>query len=177
MGAQNQDLGSMLMAIINIVSGSSGLVDELVLLNAIQFTPLILLPVIFLYWYYSINKGSIRPSEAFVILLLSLFPTHQTMFLATEVWHTNLLATSMMLFIIVFLPRLNSSRRFLGITVLFIILMLNPYRTWVFLFGGIFLVIFSFELGVSRVNEKVNRSSVAIPIGVFHPSSVKQETA
>lgn len=167
MGAQNYDFASVLMAILNIITDTTHLSEGLTLLNAIQLAGLIFFPLVFLYWYWATNGIDLSARVAYLILLVSLFPTHQTIAKAAEGWFTELVATAVMLFILVFLAKAATSRRTLAVLVVVMFLMTNLYQTWIFFFLGLLGAIYLFDVVVGRLVSGAQTETLAVPTGLF----------
>jgi len=167
MGSQNYDFGSILMAEVNIIAGTHNLVESLSLLNAIQITGLILIPIVFLYWYYSTNTADLKSHEIYLVLLVSFFPTITTITKSSTGWYTELFATSILLFIFALLPKSRQSKRLLGCVLILIFLMTNLYRTWIFLFLFIFGTVFTIGLLISNFSDYRTKKGLPITTGTF----------
>jgi hypothetical protein len=137
-GNQNYDLGSKLLAVMNIITGETDLVASLELLNRLQLQGVFLFPVIFGVWYVS----SVRYSESrglnrgylLLILCFALFPAGTTILKTSEPWFTETIATAMLLYSIVLVPRLRDSYRHRVVFIILAGIMMNLYHTWVFLY-------------------------------------------
>lgn len=133
-GAQNYDLGSLLMASLNIVTGTTSLVGGLTFLNAVSFCGLFLLPVVFIYWLSDVEYSPPTMWVVWLTLLFALFPAAVTILKTTEGWYTEPVATVIILMIVAFIPRLKHSHRLFAVVGVLTFLMMNLYHTWVFLF-------------------------------------------
>lgn len=133
-GAQNYDLGSLLMASLNIVTGTTSLVEGLTFLNVASFCGLLLLPVVFLYWLSDVEDSPPTLWVVWLTLLFTLFPTAVTILKTTEGWYTEPVATVILLMIVAFIPRMKHSPRLFVVVGILTFLIMNLYHTWVFLY-------------------------------------------
>ncbi|TKX67639.1 hypothetical protein [Halorubrum sp. GN11GM_10-3_MGM] len=137
-GSQNYDLGSVLLAVINIITGETELVESLMVLNRIQLQGIIIFPVIFVVWYVSSTRQSesekLNRGHLLLIICFALFPAGTTILKTSEVWFTETFATATLLYSVILIPRLWNSTRHRVVFIIFLVFMMNLYHTWVFLY-------------------------------------------
>lgn len=154
-GAQNYDLGSILLAVTNIVAGETELVESLMLLNRIQLQGIIIFPVIFVVWYVASAHRSesrvLHRGHLLLILSFALFPAANIILKTSEVWFTETIATATLLYSIILIPRLLESNRHRIVFIIFAAFMMNLYHTWVFLYLLIVGMILFLSMIYSRV--------------------------
>ena len=156
-GSHNYDHSSIFLAIVNIVTGTQHLVEALTAHNIFQIVGVFLLPVIFLYWYSSIEVGEFSWFGAYLILLLSYFASHTIILKNSSGWFPENFAVANLMLIIVLIPKSVKSSRLKFLQVVLIFFMFNLYHTFVLFFlliiGSIFLfdTLYSSKISNQRV--------------------------
>lgn len=154
-GRQARDLSSWFLAIVNVVTGTEGLIEGLTLLNAVSLSGLILFPVTILAWYWS-YPGERRYGYWLLVLALVLFPGPTMIDRTTEGWLVVTFPMFLMLLSVLIIARLNRDRRGYALLILFAGLVFTMHHTWAliyFLIVSIIVVIYSSPLLVMSVGR------------------------
>jgi len=159
-GNQAYDIGSILYASLNIVTGTTELVEGLRLLDALPILPFAITPLLALAWYRRTARWEGRqPSDIHHILLIALALCLSANFIIRTArgYHTANLARVVLICFLFAIARAPSDnpktrKRFSIIALIFALTMANMYHTWVFYFAMLLITIIVVDLVVERID-------------------------
>lgn len=172
-GRQANDLSSWFLAIVNIVTGTEGLIEGLTLLNAVSLPGLILFPITILAWYWT-YPGKKRSGYWLLIMALVLFPGPAMIERTTSGWLVVTFPMALMLLSVLIIARFNCDWRGYALLVLFAGLVFTMHHTWAIIYLLIVSAIISLyraplwvmSVGKTR-SAKITILSMIVIFGVF----------